>query len=231
MLTFTRKVIRQIRIDGPLGVVAKIPLWLRGKREARLDQELGISTTGEIAVDELTRLEPDHEHHQHAVLYAPLQFRKFSRLIRAAEPFDAAKYTFVDYGAGKGRALVLAASLDFPQVIGIELFASLCAAAHQNIDAFSSRDPRARVIELLCMDAVAYRLPQGNLFCYFYNPFDDVVMRKVLANIRAAHESESRQIIVAYSNPVHADVFDTADFLDLHHASEGLRIYVNTRAG
>ena len=230
MLTFTRKVIRQIRIDGPLGVVAKIPLWLREKREARLDRELGISTRGQVFVDELAQREPGHEHEAHAVFYAPLQFRKFSRLIRAAEPFVPARYTFVDFGAGKGRALVLAASLGFPRVVGIELFQSLCAAAQQNIDAFAARDPRAKAIELKCMDAADYRLPQGSLFCYLYNPFDDVVVRKVLANIRAAHESEARHIIVAYSNPVHAEAFDTADFLQLHHASEGLRIYVNGAA-
>lgn len=230
MLTFTRKVIRQVRIDGPLGVIAKIPLWLRGKREARLERELGIQTMGEVHVDELALLEPGHEHQPHAVYYAPLQFRKFRRLIQAAEPFIPARYSFVDFGAGKGRALVLAATLDFPRVVGIELYDTLCSAARQNIEAFAARDPRAKVIELLCMDAVDYKLPRGSLFCYLYNPFDDVVMHKVLANIRAAHESEPRHIIVAYSNPVHADVFDDADFLHLHHASEGLRIYVNADA-
>lgn len=227
MLTFLRKLERQIRIDGVLGVIAKIPLWLRGKREARLDRKLGIDTIGRVDVAESARLEPGHAHESNAVFYAPLQFRKFRHMIRAARPFDARQYTFIDFGAGKGRALVLAATLDFPRVVGIELFEALHGEAGKNVAAFASRDPRAGAIELLCMDAAGYSLPSGNLFCYFYNPFDDVVMRAVLANIRSAHESAPRHIIIAYSNPVHAHVLDNAGFLQQHHASDGLRIYTN----
>ncbi|QOW23755.1 hypothetical protein [Lysobacter sp. H23M47] len=227
MQTFVRKVVRQVRIDGVFGVAAKVPLWLRGIREAKLDRELGINTTGQVDVADSAASAPDCAHLSNAVFYAPLAFPKFHRLIRAAQPFDAAGYTFIDYGAGKGRALVLAARLGFPRIVGIELFASLHADGLANITAFAARDPRAGSIELLCMDAAVYRPPPGNLFCYFYNPFDAVVMRKVLTALQAAHEAAPRRIIVAYSNPVHAAVFDGARFLRLHHREEGLRIYAN----
>ncbi len=227
MRTFLRKLDRQIRIDGVFGVVAKVPLWLRGRAEARRDRALGIDTVGQIEVAELIGPAPTYEHQSNAVFYAPLTFRKFRRLMRAAQPYDASQYTFIDYGAGKGRALVLAAGFDFQRVVGVELFASLHADAMANVAAFRARDERARKIELLCMDAAAYPPPSGDLFCYFYNPFDDVVMRKVLNRLSDAHRAEPRRILVAYSNPVHADVFDGADFLRLHHASKGMRVYVN----
>lgn len=227
MQAFVRKVARQVRIDGVFGVAAKVPLWLRGIREAKLDRRLGIHTTGQVEVAESAGSAPDCEHRSNAVFYAPLAFAKFHRLIRAAQPFDASQYTFIDYGAGKGRALVLAARLGFRRVVGIELFASLHADAMANIAAFATRDTRAAAIELLCMDAAAYRPPPGNLFCYFYNPFDAVVMRKVVAALEAAHDATPRRILVAYSNPVHAGVLGEAGFLRVHHRSDGLRIYVN----
>lgn len=230
MRTFVAKLVRQIRIDGVLGVAAKIPLWLRGHTEARLDRALGIDTIGQIEVADSAGPLPTFPHQSNAVFYAPLAFGKFRRLMRAAQPYDPSQYTFIDFGAGKGRALVLAAGFDFRKVVGIELFSSLHADAIANIAAFGARDPRAKVIEPVCMDAASYRPPPGNLFCYFYNPFDDVVMRKVLANLEDAHHVSPRRILIAYSNPVHADVFDAADFLRVHHASNGLKLYVNDGA-
>lgn len=228
MLTFARKLVRQVRIDGVFGVARKLPIWWRLRREALLDRRLGIQTIGQVEVAESAAIEPGHEHLANAVFYEPLQFGKFRRLIRAAQPFDPACCTFIDYGAGKGRALVLAADLGFRHVVGVELFESLCAEAKRNIAAFAARQaPGAAAIELLCMDAAAYRPPAGDLFCYFYNPFDDVVMRKVLVHIQAAHEAARRRIVIAYSNPRHAGVFDEAGFLRLHHHGKGLRIYVN----
>ena len=228
MKTFTRKLIRQVRIDGILGVIAKVPIWLRTLGEQRLERELGIATMGRIEAIDAAAAGAPPQHLPNAVFYAPLQFPKFRRLMRAAQPYDPAQYTFIDYGAGKGRALVLAADAGFGRVVGVELFESLCMQARENIAARAERDPRAARIELLCMDAAAYDPPPGNLFCYFYNPFDDVVLRKVLARLEAALRAESRRIIVAYSNPQHAQVFDAAPFLKPRYRSDVMCVYVDT---
>lgn len=223
--TFARKVVRQVRIDG-IGVIAKIPIWLRTQREARLDRELGIATMGRIEVAESIGSESGPQHLANAVFYAPLRFDKFERLMRAARPFDPASCTFIDYGAGKGRALALAVGMGFRRVVGIELFESLCAQARDNMAALARRDPRAAAVEVLCMDATAYAPPPGDLFCYFYNPFDDVVMRQVLAALEAACTAEPRRIVIAYSNPQHADVFDSASFLEPRYRSDVMCVYV-----
>ena len=228
MITFARKLVRQVRIDGFPGVLLKIPIWLRTQRELRLERELGIATMGRVEALEAVGTGARPQHLDNAVFYAPLQFAKFNRLMRAARPFDPALYTFIDYGAGKGRALALAAGMGFGKVVGVELFESLCLQARANIDALALRDPRAADIELLCMDAAAYRPPPGPLFCYFYNPFDDVVMRKVLARLEAALRAEPRPVIIAYSNPRHAGVFDSAPFLQARYRSEVMCVYVAT---
>ncbi|MEN1957254.1 hypothetical protein WCE34_06895 [Luteimonas sp. MJ204] len=228
MIVFTRKLVRQVRIDGVFGVFAKIPIWLRTQRETRLDRKLGIATMGRIEATESVGAEPRPQHLENAVFYAPLPFARFNRLMRAAQPFDPSEYTFIDYGAGKGRALALAADMGFRHVVGVELFESLCVQARLNIAAFAERQPHAADIELLCVDAAAYRPPPGNLFCYFYNPFDDVVIRKVLARLEAACRSAPRRIVIAYSNPQHAEVFDTACFLRAHYRSETMCVYVGS---
>lgn len=229
MRGFVRKVIRQIRIDGVFGVVAKVPIWLRTQRETRLDRRLGIATMGQVEVADAAGA-ATRPHMANAVFYAPLQFAKFERLMRAARPFDPARFTFIDYGAGKGRALVLAHGMGFARVVGVELFESLCDLARANLAALARRSPRAADIELLCMDAADYSPPPGDLFCYFYNPFDDVVMAKVLARLEAACRAEPRRLIVAYSNPVHARLLDAAPFLEPRHRSEVMCVYVGTRA-
>lgn len=228
-ITFSRKLVRQIRIDGVFGVLAKVPLWLRTQHEARLERGLGIATMGRVEVAEAAG-PGSSEHLANAVFYAPLQYPKFRRLMRAAQPFDPAHYTFIDYGAGKGRALVLASTMGFRRVVGVELFESLCGEARRNIEALAMRDHRAAGIELLCMDAAAYVPPMGNLFCYFYNPFDAVVMAKVLARLDEACRMSPRRIIVAYSNPQHAAVFDAAPFLRAHHRSATMCVYVGRDA-
>lgn len=230
MITFTRKLIRQVRIDGVLGVLAKVPIWLRTQRELRLERQLGITTMGRVEALEAAGAGAHPQHLDNAVFYAPLQFAKFRRLMRAARPFEPARYTFIDYGAGKGRALALAARMGFRRVVGVELFESLCLQARANIDALARREPAAAGIELLCMDAATYHPPPGPLFCYFYNPFDDVVMRKVLARLEAAWRVEPRPIIIAYSNPRHAEVFDSAPFLQARHRSDAMCVYVATGA-
>jgi tRNA1(Val) A37 N6-methylase TrmN6 len=67
---------------------------------------------------------------------APSVFREACRRWRETLPSSAARveaYTFVDGGAGKGRALLLAAELPFRKVIGVELNEALARIAQRNV--------------------------------------------------------------------------------------------------
>lgn len=48
-----------------------------------------------------------------------------------AEPRD---FTFVDFGSGKGRALLCAAAFPFKRIVGVEWSPDLCAIARRNIE-------------------------------------------------------------------------------------------------
>ena len=173
--------------------------------EARLDRRYGMDTSG--IHDDLRALGAGGEHCAFAYGYEGVQPAIFRSMVRAAAVAPR-EFDCVDFGSGKGRALVLAAECGFRRVIGVELAPQLHAIACRNVAAFRARRPFVPPIELHCGDAVDLPLPEGDLMLFFFNPFGAAVLQKVAGNIaRALHES-SRRIVIAYRNPLHAEVFD-----------------------
>lgn len=175
--------------------------WL----ELRFDRRYGVDTCG--VHDDLGALGAHGEHLAHAYGYEPVQPRIFLRILRATQ-IDPRQFVFVDFGSGKGRALLMAAECGFRRIIGVELAPALHEAAERNVAAFSLRRPHFARIELHCADAAHLEIPDGNVFLSFYNPFGEVVLRKVAANIERAYRARPRQMVIAYRNPVHSEVLD-----------------------
>jgi predicted RNA methylase len=117
-------------------------------------------------------------------------------------------YTFVDYGAGKGKALLLAGSRPFHRVIGVELAAELCEIARRNIQTYTG-PRRAGSIEVVHEDATAFDIPDGPLVLYFYNPFDAEVMEAVITNIRQATAQTMRPVYILYRYARLAELFES----------------------
>src|SRR5262249_16540884 len=51
---------------------------------------------------------------------------------------DPRGLTFVDFGSGKGRALLCAAARPFKRIVGVEWSTDLCAIARRNVELFRS---------------------------------------------------------------------------------------------
>ena len=77
--------------------------------------------------------------------------------------------TFVDIGAGRGRALFLAAEYGFSWVLGVELDAEHHRLAAANLARY--RGARGAAIQLVHGDAAAVELPAAPLVVFVYNPF------------------------------------------------------------
>lgn len=221
-----KKLLARVRAEGLPSTAVRardhLRYHFRHWADARLDRRYGISTAG--IDDDLAGLGADGEHRQHGYGHEPIQLSVF-RDIRRSLPIDPARFTFVDFGSGKGRALILAAEMRFREVIGIEFAPTLHNVAQNNVAVFRARNPRASRITLLCQDAATYDLPHGDLVCFFYNPFDAVVMRKVLAKIEQALASEPRRIVVVYRNPSCQDLLDATPFLRLQSGRPEFRVY------
>ncbi len=115
---------------------------------------------------------------------------------------DWPRFTFVDVGCGKGRALLLALRFPFRQALGIELSPALAAVAQANLEKFAA--PWRQVdlpAEAIVADATTSPIPDGPVVMFLYHPFAAPVMRRFLAHVLEAAGRERREIYVLYANP------------------------------
>jgi len=194
-------------------------------REKRFDRRFGISTFG-IELD-LAALGATGEHLAQAEAYEPIQLPVFKAIMSAAR-IDPRNYAFIDFGSGKGRALVPAAEHGFRRMIGVEFASSLHEVAAHNIAVYRGRNGRAAPIDLHCADAVHLQIPDEDAMLFFYNAFGHEVLSKVCRNMEIAYRSRPRALVIAYRNPLHSGVFDSVDFLTRDVLNKTFAIY---RAG
>ena len=189
------------------------------------DARRGISTTREV--DDYKLGFQDHRNHGYvATDYKTLKIALGHIQVRPG------KDVFVDFGSGKGRAVMLAAELPFLRVMGIEFSEQLHRQAHQNL-----RSLRRRVcndVELICADARDWKIPHDVTVLFFFNPFEGEVLAKVFDNIRQSLAEAPRKITIVY---VRADKFFEHDIkwkdwltrtAEFPYSDGNVAIYVNT---
>jgi hypothetical protein len=149
----------------------------------------------------------------HAVHYEASAIPKLRQALTAvARTLDGRTkaFAFVDVGSGKGLVVMQAARHPFREIVGVEMAPELHAIAERNAGRFAAVHPDAAPMRFIHGDALTAPLPDGPLVVYLYNPFDATVLRPFAARLEAA-VSRERDILVAYVNPVHRDVFDRPD--------------------
>jgi SAM-dependent methyltransferase len=157
------------------------------------------------------------------VRYEPVDLLPWRRL-HATMPIARSSATFVDLGAGRGRAVVLAAEMGFRRVVGVELDAQLVQEARENIRRWRSRrTPRRPGQEVVIVqgDAARYRPPGGPLVIWLFNPFGPTTLRLVLRRLCDARRTTADPVFLAYFNPVHESVL--AEFPALVPHARGRR--------
>ncbi len=123
-------------------------------------------------------------------------------------PFPLERYTFVDLGCGKGRALLLAAEHPFREVIGIELNPDLAAIARSNLTAASSKSDPLAPVRLIEGDALETTLPNSPTVLFLFHPFEAPAMRRLLRLIETQLPKRSGHLDVLYVNAEHAVLFE-----------------------
>lgn len=138
---------------------------------------------------------------------------------------DVHEYTFVDFGCGKGRLLLLAEALPFQRLVGIELRKEVYDLAIQNFQ--RTRGPGSRNIECLNIDATQFEFPNEKMVVFMFNPFGEKVLRSVLENLGRSLASSFRDVIVVFAMtiPEFMLMADSMPFLSLVTAGYGFRIY------
>lgn len=125
-------------------------------------------------------------------------------------PEDLSDFTFVDYGAGKGRAMLLAAEHPFAAVAGVEFAVELHDNAEMNIAQYPRSNMRCRNVECVLEDAVQVGPPDGASVHYFFNPFARAVFAEVLNNIVMAYRMTPRRLYLILIDPVAIDLVEAS---------------------
>jgi predicted RNA methylase len=155
--------------------------------------------------------------------YLPIRPKCVRRVLRHLPVDIRSEYTFIDYGSGKGRALLVAAGLGFRQLLGIELRKELHDRASKNFREYRNLAPCT--MESINMDAAEYELPNEKLVLFFFNPFGSEVMATVIRKLGASLNRSFRDVWVVLHDPTPPDLFDETRELRLEVAKDGYRIY------
>jgi SAM-dependent methyltransferase len=145
------------------------------------DEEFGVRTSGLVAG---RHLKSGHRHDRHATAYygvAPSVFQSLVKRWQRSRPAAAMEeFSFLDVGAGMGRAVLLAAELPFRQVLGVELNPTLARIAQRNLTVWRASGRARAPMRVVCGDAVEFPLPAGPCLAFLFNPFAAPVMRRLL---------------------------------------------------
>jgi hypothetical protein len=173
---------------------------MRREADAAFDRELGVETGG------VFRPEPDDvrgKNWRYGIRYQAVDPKALSETLRGL-PIKHSDFTFVDFGSGKGRAVLIAADFPFQKVIGVEYCKKLNHTAQQNLSRRPLKDSGCNQIELVHGDATEFALPDDPLVLFFFNPFGRPVMKRVAENVTVSFQKNPRRMIVVYFTPYEA---------------------------
>jgi len=160
-------------------------LWNRVYRRVRdeffppihpFDQTTGADTSGRLDLRRLAIGSPSRKHGRD---YQGVEPGRFSDALSEIHE-DFSTFTFIDLGAGKGRALLLAAQWNFRCIVGVEFSPKLAAIAQTNLGKLN-----LRMAEVVVHDAGDFRFPLEPLLVFMNNPFGPEILERVLGNLQA----------------------------------------------
>jgi SAM-dependent methyltransferase len=122
--------------------------------------------------------------------------------------------TFIDFGSGKGRVLLMASEFPFRKIVGVEFSSELHAIAEQNILRYKSATQRCRDVTSACTDFTQFPIPIDPLFVFLYNPSSREITSALADNIAQSMRQHPRELWVFYVTPAY-DVFESGKPLAL----------------
>ncbi len=129
----------------------------------------------------------------------------------------------LDLGCGKGRAVAVAAWYGCKTITGVEFAEELYKEAQKNITAVRARFSDTQ-FTLVLADAADYSIADDTNVFFFFNPFDETIMLRVIRNILSSLKKNAREVYVIYINPVHRETFLSAGFEQIYHLEKFIYI-------
>jgi SAM-dependent methyltransferase len=165
------------------------------------DLEFGVRTSGLVAG---RHLKSGHKADRHNTAYfgvAPSVFREMIVRWRRSKPAAAIdEFTFVDLGAGMGRALLLAAEFPFRAVVGVELNPTLAQIGRRNMARWRAAGRAFAPMRMVCRNAAEFKMPAGPCVAFLFNPFGAPVLRRLLTEWSRSFVGREGQLDILYVN-------------------------------
>lgn len=168
-----------------------------------------------IQIDRLKTLSVKGENKLHASIYQGANYFLLEKAFDYLQEAPA-KGSLVDFGSGKGRVLALAAFYGFKKITGIDFATALCTQAKENLHKLQPRFLQTE-FTIICDDAVNYQIQKDDSVFFFFNPFDEIIMLKVVKNMLKSLKENPREIYVVYINPLHKEIFLSAGFVEEYY--------------
>ena len=221
-----KKSLRERGLAASLGRSFLLPVHLwneyRAARALRpdsspseFDQTYGVDTEGDLhGWTHLSDLDIPSPNWIDGNNYTPILPQCFDRIMASLDiAFE--DYTFIDFGSGKGRALLLASHFGFERTIGLEFSPELHRIAQENIRRYRSPRQKCANIQSLNVDFVDFVLPAQPSVLFFFDPCRGPVLKAVLAGIQRSLAESPRPLYIAYvaPRPEQERLFRSAIFL------------------
>jgi 16S rRNA G966 N2-methylase RsmD len=188
--TILRSAAQQTKTQG---VSATFRSLLRRAHVRWAEWHYGIRTDAVIDLSELGLSKEGRKE------YTPTDYFDFRTMMRALA-IDPRDHVFFDYGAGMGRAMILAACYPFRRVLGVEIAADLTKMAKDNISRARHR-LQCQDIDIATCDAALYDIPHEVTLFYFNNPFYGAILTTVLNKIRSFTAFSPQPVLIVCNLP------------------------------
>jgi SAM-dependent methyltransferase len=174
--------------------IARAGAILAEKAQMRIfDALTGVSTT-ESLITEGSLFVAGGEN----TAYAACQWLSVRSALKALSPGD--RDVFVDIGAGKGKAMLIAARLGYGRVLGVERDVDLAGQARQNV-ALARRHLKTPGLDVITADALEWRVPDDVSVVFLNNPFIGTTLHQVAMMIIDSYDQKRRPLYIVYSKP------------------------------
>ena len=165
------------------------------------DKRYGVNTGGVIRKERLDTEGANKSAGNHCM---PTPVRTMRSILKGLSP-DLSDFTFVDFGSGMARVILVAAEFQLRRIIGVELSPELTRIAKKNINSYKNQKQQCFDLSALCADATEFEIPDDNCVFYFFNPFGPSVMKQVAENIKRSHAARPRKMYVILYHPRNTD--------------------------